>query len=371
MSKSYLNFVPTLIIALVCCASINAQDRGLSSVAGDRYVISARAGGVNHIEGPVDVVRNGRKASLKSGEEIEVGERVSTGADGRSEILLNPGSYMRLDSNSSFELETTSLDDLKIKLHRGSAMFEVFASPKFRVSVIAPQGHLFLVESGIYRIDVDADGGASVYVWDGMARLGDRAMTEVGRSRTGTIATGRSAVAKFDRDERSEFVVWSKTRGKELAKASKEIKDRAMRSSLINSFNGGRWGFYNSFGLWVHDASIGRYCFLPFGSGWYSPYGFNYGNSIYWYNLPPVIYQVQPTNPQNGIKTRARAEGDTEIDRGMRRPPFRQMETDRSSNLPVRQVMDPTRDRSPSPPTPVYRPAPVYVPVPANNGSRP
>jgi hypothetical protein len=41
---------------------------------------------------------------------------------------LNPGSYIRLAENSSFEFLTTSLDDLQLKLSDGSAMLEVMQS---------------------------------------------------------------------------------------------------------------------------------------------------------------------------------------------------------------------------------------------------
>jgi len=374
MAKNSVRITSCLVMALMFCAGVIAQDRGLASVAGDRYVISARAGAVNFAEGSVEVNRGGRNSAVRVGEEIEVGERLSTGANGRAEILLNPGSYMRVGANSSLELATTALDDLRIKMYGGSAMFEVFASDKFRVSIIAPKGRLTLIESGIYRVDVAANGMATVNVWDGLAELGDGPRTEVKKSRSGTIGTGTSIVVKFDRHNKDELVTWSKTRGKELAKATQAIKDRAMRGALINSFNGGRWGFYNSFGLWVRDASFGRYCFLPFGAGWYSPYGYGYGNSIWWYNLPPVIYQVQPTAPQNGIKTRTRTDGLEETARISRRPPFMQMETERVVNQPIHQLPDYTRDRTPSAPAapvPVYVPAPIYDPVPSQTGSKP
>jgi hypothetical protein len=64
---------------------------------GDRYIVSARAGGVNYVEGTVAVIRkSGRSGLLLKGDTLEVGDRVSTGANGKAEILLNPGSFLRL-----------------------------------------------------------------------------------------------------------------------------------------------------------------------------------------------------------------------------------------------------------------------------------
>jgi hypothetical protein len=382
MYKNYVKLFSCLVITLIFAAAINAQDRTLASAVSDRYVISARAGGVNFVRGDVFVARSGDKVRLDEGDQVDAGEIVSTGPSGRAEILLNPGSFLRLDSNSSVELKTTSLDDLEIKIHSGNVMFEVFASSRFRVELIAPKGRIFLVESGVYRVSVDTQGTPSVQVWQGLARLGDRALTRVQKSHAGSITSGVASVAKFDRgDNKNEFVEWSEIRGKELAKTTKRIKDKAMRDSLLSSFNGGRWGFHNSFGLWVRDSRFGRYCFLPFGYDWYSPYGFWYGNSIYWYNLPQIIYQVQPqsSNPY-GVKTRRNQPGvggelagaDTvqggsgRIDR---QPPFRQLENGAKVNGPVRQAPDYPTDRPiyiPPPPPPI----PVYIPAP-NTGARP
>ena len=47
---------------------------------------------------------------------------------------------------------------------------------------------------------------------------------------------------------------------------------------------------YNSFGLWVYDPQFGRHCFLPFGYGWSSPYGYGFGTDIWWYRLPQAVY---------------------------------------------------------------------------------
>jgi len=51
---------------------------------------------------------------------------------------------------------------------------------------------------------------------------------------------------------------------------------------------------YDSYGLWVFSRFHGSYCFLPFGYGWSSPYGYFYPRDIWYYNLPPVIYNPSP-----------------------------------------------------------------------------
>lgn len=279
--------------AAMFVTSAMAQDRTLRSAAGDKWVISAKAGGVNFIQGTVNIEReSGRAGLLLKGDNIEVGDTVSTTASGRVEILLNPGSYLRVAENTSFRFNTTSLEDLQVTVTRGCVILEVFAADDFKVSVKTDKEDFGLIQTGVYRVDVTADGSARLEVWKGKAEVGD---TIVKGGRAATSGPADTAVAKFDRDDRDAFETWSRDRSKELAKATNELRDRDLRTSLMRSYLGGGWNMYDSFGLWVYDRRFGRYCFLPFGYGWSSPYGYGFGTDIWWYNFPPRIYY--PPNP--------------------------------------------------------------------------
>jgi hypothetical protein len=269
------------VASIVVPFTSNAQTTGGSSVA-DRFVISARAGGVSFVDGAVSVTRtNGTAGLLLKRDQVEIGEQVSTGSDGRAEILLNPGSYVRLGKNSTFEFGATDLEDLTIKLSSGSAIFEVFAADEFRVSVITPKGKVSLIETGVYRVDVASDGSAIASVTKGKAEIGEVNAVVVKDGRTGTLNGGQVAIAKFDKDERDEFAQWSRNRSKELTKINSSLSDRALDTALARGFRQGIWSLRDSVGLWVYDFRSGGYCFLPYGFNWRSPYGGWYGNGIY------------------------------------------------------------------------------------------
>jgi hypothetical protein len=303
---------------LALCAPFAAgQSQTVRSIAGDKWVITAEAGGVNHVEGDVNIARlAGKIGRLLKGDAVSVGDRVMTGPDGRAEILLNPGSYVRVAGDSEFEFRATALEDLKLKLTKGSAIFEVFATNDFRVMVESPNSNINLIESGVYRVDVLADGTSRLEVWKGKA---DVAGTIVKGGKFVNSDGGTVAVAKFDRDEKDDFELWSRSRAKDLAKSNSELKNRDMRTALMRSFLGGGWNTYNSFGLWVYNAQFGRYCFLPFGWGWSSPYGYGFGADIWWYRLPPVVFYPPPTSGGGSGGTIGGDAG-----RGRRPPPDRQ-----------------------------------------------
>jgi hypothetical protein len=300
MKTIVVRFIAICVCFAFVCMNSAAQDETIAAAAGDRYLISAKAGGVNFVAGTVSVVRKeGKSGALLKGDTLQIGDRVSTGPDGKAEILLNPGSFLRLGGNSAFKFKTTSLEDLQLKIQSGSAIFEVFAANDFQVSVSTPKTDYLLIETGVYRVDVLGGGDARLEVWKGAARIPN----SVEIVKTGRVAnvrgSGGFSITKFDRGEKDALDIWSKARGKELARISALLKRGNLRTTLMQSFLGRRWNMYGSFGLWVYDPFFGGYCFLPFGYGWNSPYGFGYGNYIGWYDLPPVIYYPPHTGGGN------------------------------------------------------------------------
>lgn len=374
MKRSIYRFLSLGFVAMLLLANVNAQDRTLASAAGDKYVISAKAGGVNFTEGSVSVVREaGNSGLLVKGDMLEVGDRVSTGADGKAEILLTPGSYVRMAGDSEFHFRNTSLEDLELGVDKGSAIFEVFAEEDYPVTVVTPRNTFSLIRTGVFRVDVDAEGNGSLEVWKGRARIDGVEDTVKG----GREVSADGVVSKFDRDDRDAFETWSRERSKQLAKIVSELKRDTWRTPLINSFWDNRWNFYGSYGLWVYDPFWGSYCFLPFGYGWSSPYGYGFGRSIWYYRLPRVIYYQPPpylptppttsgTSNPNEVPTPTRprrddtmkanaASGGAPVKGPSSRPPFSAIDRGGSIARPTREPISPVR-------TPVYTRRPVYVP---------
>ena len=311
MTIKLFNVLSLVAIGLLAFAAVSAQDTRLAAAAGDKYVISAKAGGVNYTEGRVVIARHeGKSGQLLKGDDIQIGDTVATGTDGRLEILLNPGSYMRVDRETEFSFISTALDDLKLKLNSGSAIFEVIADDDFKVSVQTPKTLVDLTRSGVYRIDVTADGGAKVSVTKGAAFVGNE-KAQVKAGRFATLGNGAVEVAKFDRDERDSLDTWSRDRAKELTKVNAGLQRSVLRNSLLNSFSQNRWNMYDSFGLWIFDPFRTYWCFMPFGYGWGSPYGYGYGYDFWrigmpqWiYYAPPPVYrrtQPSPTTPSGPV----------------------------------------------------------------------
>jgi hypothetical protein len=136
------------------------QSKGGSSSDLSQYTVSAKAGAVNIAEGDIAYKRDQKDWDmLIAGDDLRSGDTVRTGPAGRAEILLNPGSYLRISENTEFVFTDTSLDNLKIELLRGAAIIEVavaYGDKGAVASVITPQSEFRLVKGGLYRFDVDA-----------------------------------------------------------------------------------------------------------------------------------------------------------------------------------------------------------------------
>lgn len=373
MKRSLSVIFTTGLMAVLLTVAASAQtDRRAISAASSLYVVSTKAGGVNFVEGDVTVARKRAKSGqLLKGDELEIGDQAATGANGKAEILLNPGSFVRLGANTKFEFAATSLEDLQLILNSGSAIFEVITDDEFTFAVNTPRAKFYIVKTGVYRVDVESDGTAKIEVWKGRAQAGN---VEIKGGRQATVNGSQAAIVKFDRDDKDALDVWSKSRAKELAKVNARLQNTTARNSLLSSFNQTRWSLYDSYGLWVYNPAFGSHCFLPFGYGWSSPYGYYYPRDIWYYQLPSVIYTAPPTvlppptAPPVGTLPTLTAGGtrvvrNTSPSRGengqSKLPPFQRVQKDigqlpstqRENNSPSFPTMAPSTTTAPPPPT--------------------
>ncbi|HEX8844900.1 MAG TPA: FecR family protein [Pyrinomonadaceae bacterium] len=273
-----------LSLAFGMAASARAQNR-------EKYIISATAGGINYVSGNVTVQRKGvgRERELTSSDDLKTGDKVTTAAGGRVEVLLNPGSYLRVDENSEFELANASLDNLLVRLLKGSAVVEATGGDgiKLAIGINTPQTEAVIIKGGIYRFNVRPDETTEILVRKGRLILVKGATTEIKGGQKVLVGRGILEVAKLNKKEQDSLDLWSKDRAELLARANRRLQTRPLLTAFNdfdwNSFNG--WSWANSRrdtqGLWVYDPGTRSHCFLPVGSrSGSSPYGHSYGRGI-------------------------------------------------------------------------------------------
>ena len=282
MRKTFYLPLSLFSLALVLCCALEglAQNR-------EKFVISAKAGGINAITGGASVItRGGGWEELMITDDLRSGDRVRTAGDGRVEILLNPGSYLRLGGNSEVELLDNSLANLELRLWRGTAIVEATGADgvELNIGISTPHTRVVVVRQGLYRLHVIPEDATELIVRKGRVILSDSQKVKGGNKIV--FSATNTLVAKLSKDEKKqkdEVEVWSRERAQTLAKANRKITDRMMTSAFAtfgNPFD--PWRPYSrAFGFWFFNPNAGCYTFLPFFYGFGSPYGSSYTTSLY------------------------------------------------------------------------------------------
>jgi hypothetical protein len=153
---------PALIILFIL--SIGATVRA-------QQMIGAKAGLVPYARGQVFL--DGKSLRIGRGDYIQMknGQSLST-KQGRAELLLSFGAYLRLGEGGSLRMEQNSLDGTQLTFEQGSALIEVVEKIKANpISIKLSAGVIEIKEPGLYRLDSNPSE-LRVYEGDALAYNG-------------------------------------------------------------------------------------------------------------------------------------------------------------------------------------------------------
>lgn len=264
-------------VALVFSASLilNAQNR-------EKFVISAKAGGINAVSGRAELkaFRGADWSLLNVTDDLKAGDVVKTGLDGRVEMLLNPGSYLRIGENSEFELTDNSLENLEVRLIRGTAIIEATGADEteLAINITTPHAKMTIVRRGLYRVNVIPGDTTELFVRKGRVMLANT-HTKVKEGNKVVFSTTAFSVAKMQKAEKQKDILdaWSKERAGTVALANNKISKRELEV-FADGLDGFWWASFSarSSGVWLYNPGYRCYTFMPFFYGWGSPYGSSY-----------------------------------------------------------------------------------------------
>ncbi|MGC9945181.1 MAG: hypothetical protein ABSF64_02190 [Bryobacteraceae bacterium] len=228
-------------------------------------VISARSGLIHYVEGQVYV--DGQLVETKFGvfPEVKENQQLKT-EEGRAEVLLTPGVFLRLGENSSFRMITNRLIDTRLEFQSGSAVVEVADVVKDNsVTVAYKDAAVHPVKRGVYRFDAAA---GELHVYDGSAEVAAAGQTvEVKEGHV--VALDTLAVHKFDKTSTDALNRWSERRAGYVSMANVGAA-ATVNATLFTS--GGGLGMFT--GGWYWNPFLGMYSYVPgMGGMFYGPYG--------------------------------------------------------------------------------------------------
>jgi hypothetical protein len=231
---------------------------GLAAAAG-----SPVPGTLNYVEGQVTVA--GRPVTPQSVGTVRLEpSQVMQTAQGRAELLLTPGVFLRLGDNSSVRLISPNLGNTRVEILQGRAIVEVTEIFKDNnLWVVLDGSSARLDKEGLYSFDADArqvrvfDGEATVQVDDRQVNLKKDRQLALAQSFKSTHFDAKAQAAQ------DPLYAWSNLRSEYEADASME--------SARNIFVGGDPYWYGA--GWYWNSYWDMYGFIPGDGIWYSPFG--------------------------------------------------------------------------------------------------
>ena len=245
----------------------------LAGTAQAQMAISARSGLINYVEGTV--ILDGAFVTMQPGSfpQMQNGSELRTG-EGRVEVLLAPGVFMRLAEHSAVRLLSGEIMDTRVAFLGGSVIVETADMAKEQGLTFSMNGVLFgLLNKGVYRLD---SGPPQISVYDGEAWVTVGGHAQILKRGRRLRLDGVAVAEKFDTKTGDDFFLWAWQRAEYLAAANAS----AIASAQANGFSGTN--------IWIWEPFYGVYTFLP-ASGFY--------NSFWGCRFYPPARPVGPGKP--------------------------------------------------------------------------
>jgi hypothetical protein len=214
-----------------------------------QLVVATKAGLVNYVQGMTNV---------RSTELVQVAKPILTGPNGYVELLLTPGSYLRMANNTEVVLDNVELANVSVRIVQGVANVEVVEiDDNYPIEVRTGSLSVHIGEPGIYRF---GDGMATI-IEGKLETINPRITYKKGWQLSYTTNYRARRVSET---ELTALDLFSKRRSELIAAANMNLVPYIQNS-----------GFTNRVPYWIFSPAAGLYTYMPF-NGRRSPYGYSY-----------------------------------------------------------------------------------------------
>ncbi len=240
---------------------------------------TAMPGTLNYVEGQASIANQELSSKEVGSANLENGQVLETGK-GKAEILLTPGVYLRLGSNSAVKMVSDNLTDTQVALRRGEAMLEVDQIYKENyIHITQPGADTRVLKTGLYGFDATKQ---QVRVFDGKASVhaDDRKVT-LKKDHELALNAPKTKAKEFDKKQvtqNDDLYRWSSLRSEYLSEAN---VDAAQRYYSNGFYGPGWWG-----AGWYWDPWFDGFTFLPADGFFYNPFGWGFYSPIMVWRAP-------------------------------------------------------------------------------------
>ena len=283
-------------------------------------VISAHSGLIHFSEGAVFLddqrveQKTGKFGQMNNGSELRTEE-------GRAEVLLTPGTFLRVGANSAVRMLSNKLEDTRVELLRGSAVLDQGPDTlaDTSVTVLYNLDQVHIKKPGRYRFDSEPP---QVKVESGEAEVTGEGKTVEATANYVVPFDGKLVARRVLSDSsgdsarsRDNLDTWTEARNNSVDQSNQDAAATSDLSGVIDGWNNNPDAVLQSLGIppyipgmssMVPPPGYGAYGYGGYGSGAYGSglygsglYGSGlYGSPLYFSALYPYsLYGLGPVNP--------------------------------------------------------------------------
>ncbi len=255
----------------------------------------ALPGTLNYIEGQASVGDEVLGPKSVGSVAIEPGQSLTTG-NGKAEVLLTPGVFLRVGDNSTVKMISTNLTNTEADLVNGQATVEIAEIHQFnRLRIDQDGASTYMLKNGLYAFDANQDL-VRVLKGEAMVQESDQNVKVKGGREVDLNNADHLQARKFDKNvyQTSDLYRFSDLRSSYLAEANVDI---------ARQYYAGGPGWYGP--GWYWDPWFWSYTWLPGNGVLYSPFGWGFYSP--WYvGYAPIYYRGYGYRGPYGFRNYAR-----------------------------------------------------------------
>ena len=226
---------------------------------------------IHYVEGAV--LLDGTAVEPKFGQFPQMRENsVLETAEGRAEVLLGPGVFLRAGEDSRIVLLSDNITHTRFGLEAGSVVVEVVESNDAVVTVEAGGAVANIGKAGVYRFDAEP---GRIMVYDGQAIVEQGGRSQKVKGSRMLLLDGSAKVTRFNKKEGDALFRWAGRRAEYIARAN---VSSAIRAQNAAGFRPG----------WTWNPYFGLFTYVPAGGMLHSFWGYSLWS-------PQTVYMVYTT----------------------------------------------------------------------------
>ncbi len=234
-------------------------------------------GMLNYVEGQASIGNQDLTSKSIGTAQIQPGQSLTT-QNGRAEVLLIPGTFLRIGRDSEVKMISPDLTNTEIAIEKGQATVETTDLHKQNDLRVQENGATVRIQkNGFYAFNADEN---LVRVLDGqaMVQVNDRNVKIKGDHEL-NLAAPKLKTTKFDKKayEDSDLYKWSSLRSAYVAEANADLAP----TYIVNGFYGPGWVGAG----WYWSPWFSCYTFIPTGGVFYTPFGWGFYSPLWGYNV--------------------------------------------------------------------------------------